>query len=178
MTLYYLLCGCGNKVEVDAGQSGLSVRCSCGAELPVPTMRGLSQLERVEAPAETKSAAAPQAEWGVRQGIIFLGLVILLGALLPGLFLWYSYPQRPQLFRTDFQELNAEAIQQASLPETWELWKELRQGFEKQGEHPHMQMYVIVEKQARERLIAIAIVGAIGLAVTIGGIFIRPARAH
>ncbi|HVX63091.1 MAG TPA: hypothetical protein VHC19_20890 [Pirellulales bacterium] len=178
MTLYYLPCSCGKKIEVDAGQSGLNVHCQCGADLTVPTMRGLKQLEPVEAPSEAVAAETQQANWGARQGVVFLGLVVLLGALLPGLFAWYNYPQRPQLFRTDFKELNAEEIEQASLPETWELWKELHQGFEMQGEHPQMQAYMAAEKQAREKLTVICVAGAIGLAIIIGGLFIKPPPAR
>ncbi len=80
MTLYYLPCSCGKKIEVDAGQAGLSVRCQCGADLTVPTMRGLKQLEPVEAPSEVVAAETQQANWGARQGVVFLGLVVLLGA--------------------------------------------------------------------------------------------------
>ena len=178
MSTHYLLpCACGKKTEIDAGQAGLNVRCDCGAQLAVPTMRGLSQLERVESPSAQGRGETQQSSWGARQGVIFLGAVILLGALFPVAYQLYYYPQRPQLFRTDFKELNAQEIEQATLPQTFELWRELKLGFEQQGEHPQMQMYIMMEKQAREKLIATGAVAAVGLLLIIVGLFIKPAIA-
>jgi len=77
---------------------------------------------------------------------------------------------------SDFSELNAEELDRMSLPETWEQWKELRRGFEQQGEHPRMQAYHAAEKDAREKLTVISVVGVVGLAIFIGGLFIKPAR--
>lgn len=179
MTTYYLLpCSCGKKTQVDAGQAGLSVRCECGADLAVPTMRGLSQLERAEAPVEVRLAESEESPWGARQGVIFLGAVVFLGALLPCLYMIYHYPQRPQFVTADFKELNATEIQKADLPKTWQIWKELRQGFEGQGEHPDMYAYKAVEKQARQTLIVVGVFAVLGAALMIGGLFIKPPAAR
>src|SRR5678815_2344165 len=48
MSHYLLPCACGQQISVSAAQAGESLRCSCGAMVEVPTMRGLRELERVE----------------------------------------------------------------------------------------------------------------------------------
>jgi hypothetical protein len=74
MTEYLLPCSCGQKLAVSARQAGESVRCSCGATLEVPTLRGLDTLERAAAPA------APGRTWGDRQRAVFLLVVAALAA--------------------------------------------------------------------------------------------------
>jgi len=175
MTTHYLLpCNCGKKNEVDSGQAGLNIRCSCGAELAVPTMRGLNQLERAEAPpAGRRQVAARQSTWGAPQGLIFLGLLILLGAMLPAGLTWYTYPQPPRL-RDDFEKLNRNDIDPMTLLQTWELWKNLRKDFAEEPEIPEMYQYRVLAKAARERLIFMGVVGGIGLLLVIAGLLIRP----
>ena len=178
MTAYYLLpCSCGKKVEVDAGQSGLNVRCSCGAELTVPTLRGLNQLERASAPPAGRPAEAPASTWGARQALVFLGGIIMLGAAGPAGFAIYNYPQPPQL-RPDFQELNRHDLEHMTLSKTWELWRQLRTEFSSEEELPIMQIYKMQEKDARLRLILIGAIGGVGLLLAIAGLMMKrtPAR--
>lgn len=177
MTAYYLLpCSCGKKIEVDAGQSGLNVRCECGAELTVPTMRGLSQLERASAPpANRRLDAAAESTWGARQALVFLGLIILLGAALPAALTWFTYPQPPRL-REDFAELNREDIDQATLLQTWELWKGLRKDFSEESEIPEMHLYLALEKSARTRLIFMGVIGGAGLLLAVVGLLTPATR--
>ncbi|HVW37334.1 MAG TPA: hypothetical protein VHB99_08510 [Pirellulales bacterium] len=177
MTAYYLLpCSCGKKIEVDAGQSGLNVRCECGAELTVPTMRGLSQLERASAPPPNRRLdAATESTWGARQALVFLGLIILLGAALPAALTWFTYPQPPRL-REDFAELNREDIDQATLLQTWELWKGLRKDFSEESEIPEMHLYLALEKSARTRLIFMGVIGGAGLLLAVVGLLTPATR--
>jgi len=78
-TKYLLPCSCGDRIAVDAAQAGQRVRCSCGAELEVPTLMGLRKLE--------PSVATPQGPrrnpiaWGPRQALMLLGaIIVILGA--------------------------------------------------------------------------------------------------
>jgi hypothetical protein len=177
MTTHYLLpCNCGKKNEVDSGQAGLNIRCSsCGAELAVPTMRGLNQLERAEAPpADRRQVASSQSTWGARQALVFLGIVVLLGAALPTALTWYAYPQPPRL-RDDFEKLNRSNIDPMTLLQTWDLWTHLRQDFSEEAEIPEMYQYRILAKAARERLIFMGVIGGIGLLLVIAGLLVRPA---
>lgn len=78
MADYLLPCTCGRKVPVSTRHAGQTVRCACGAELEVPTLRGLGELERAE-----PAGAAPRGHWGDRQRVAFafaVGAVLSLGA--------------------------------------------------------------------------------------------------
>jgi hypothetical protein len=83
-TEYLLPCTCGRAVVVQARQAGQTVRCECGQELPVPTMRELGSLE------QRQSQQAPVAvAWTTRQALVSLGLLILLiGIGLTGFVYW------------------------------------------------------------------------------------------
>ena len=173
MTAYYLLpCSCGKKIEVDAGQSGLNVRCSCGAELTVPAMRGLSQLERASEPPAGRPVEAPASTWGARQAQLFLGVLIMLGAAAFAVFAIYDYPPRPQL-APNYRELNRQEIEQMKLSQTWELWRELRKDFSSEEELPIMELYKHVEKNARLQLILIGVIGGVGLLLVVAGLMMR-----
>ena len=175
MTAYYLLpCTCGKKIEVDASQSGLNVRCECGAEVTVPTLRGLKELERASAPPADRRAEPPVSTWGARQALMFLGTLILLGAAAPAALQVFTYPKPPQLV-PNFEELNREDIDQATLMQTFELWKGLRKDFSAEGEIPEMHAYLVMAENARKRLIFLSVVGGIGLAMAIAGLAMKSA---
>jgi hypothetical protein len=79
-TLYLLPCACGRRLEIDAGQAGTQIDCSCGQTLSVPSVRGLRQLEIVAEPAAVDS---PPATWNPVRGAIFsLGLLLAASALI------------------------------------------------------------------------------------------------
>jgi len=78
-TNYYLPCSCGNKQEVGARLAGQSIRCDCGLELHVPTLRGLRELEPADSAGENLTAAPA---WGLGQGIAFVaGMTLSVGAV-------------------------------------------------------------------------------------------------
>ncbi len=123
MKQYLLPCSCGRKVAVDRSQAGLQTECECGARLEVPTMRGLADLETVDAPAAEAEATADKGGWGPPQGLMFLGGLILCIGLAA---VAYVYPGRPHIvfdtvgLHRDIGSLNPEM--------SWQLWQELRQG--------------------------------------------------
>jgi hypothetical protein len=79
-TLYLLPCKCGRRWEVDAGQAGTQIACSCGQSLEIPSIRGLRQLEIVSASAPD---SAPRAVWSPWRGAIFsLGLAATVAAFI------------------------------------------------------------------------------------------------
>jgi len=80
---YLLPCSCGQKLRVTAAQAGGRVTCSCGKSLPVPTLRGLRQLQ--SAPAE---AAGRSAKWTQWHGLAFSGglAIATVGAVLIAFF--------------------------------------------------------------------------------------------
>ncbi len=70
---YRLPCACGQTVLVERSQAGLSVACSCGKSLEVPTIRGLAQLEAVQ-------SAPDQRRWTAQYGLLLIGALIALVA--------------------------------------------------------------------------------------------------
>jgi len=112
---YLLPCSCGRKIPVDRSQAGQGIRCECGARLEVPTMRALRLLERVT--PKPDAARPTRSAWGARQGLLLLGVLVILAAL--GLMA-LLHSSRPRLHDVE------------DLPpiRTWLLWQELRQGLQ------------------------------------------------
>lgn len=164
MASHYLLpCQCGKKTEVDTSQAGLQVRCECGAELAVPTMRGLAALERVDAVAEN-SRAATRGTWGRRQGLMFLGGVLLTGAALGALFFWALFPARPML------EFNYEAQRQLSPIDSFTEWRELQKGIELPEAEQHLSYFERVTNELMNWEKVCGAAGGVGLLLIIVGL--------
>ncbi len=110
-TMSYLLpCpACGNKLTVVAGQAGQLVQCTCGADVEVPTIRGLRELEQISSVAESPS------RWTSRHSVAFLGLLIAAGALAFSLYLHLRAP----VFDPGGYE---NEVQTASPEQSWEHW--------------------------------------------------------
>ncbi|HEY4312759.1 MAG TPA: hypothetical protein VGN12_25135 [Pirellulales bacterium] len=124
-TEYLLPCQCGQKLAVDRSQAGLSIRCEhCGAEVAIPTLRGLEKLERAT-PEESDSGG----EWGTRQGLLFLGTTITTLALAASAFIWLARPIFPQEYHDAIIDAAGSTVDldQMSLSQTFAVWKELQQ---------------------------------------------------
>jgi hypothetical protein len=63
---YLLPCSCGHKTPVSVAQAGGQVACVCGNSLPVPTLRGLRELEIAPAAVVEKKAG-----WSRTHGAVF-----------------------------------------------------------------------------------------------------------
>lgn len=174
-TNYLLPCTCGKKIEVDSGQAGLNVRCACGAELSVPTMRGLAALERVEA-APRASAAAPASTWGPRQGLMFLGSAVLVAAALAAFYFWWRMPPAPSL-DPQYQEFNRAFIDEKSPEELMEFWQECRAGIAQPMWEMQLDAYDQIVEVLMQWEMLIGGVAALGLVLIIIGLSIRPKRA-
>jgi hypothetical protein len=161
---YLLPCNCGQKAEVDSSQAGLTIQCGCGAALEVPTMRGLSQLQVVEAasPSETAGSA-----WGPGQGLIFLGIVIGLGGLLAlGLVL----QTRPQ-WRVHPEQIDIH-VDKLSVEQLWQHWLELHKGLGSDDD-PIRKRFESEWSTYRRRMSMSAIPAALGLLMIIGGLVLK-----
>jgi hypothetical protein len=124
-TVFILPCSCGEKLSVDKSQAGLSLRCHCGADVAVPTLRGFAKLEQSTDVAET---AKP--EWGLRQGMLFLGSVICVLALVATVGLWLTQPRLPPQHLDAFLEAAGSTadLDTMSSPEIMQIWKDAKQG--------------------------------------------------
>ncbi|HVC92281.1 MAG TPA: hypothetical protein VND64_01260 [Pirellulales bacterium] len=171
-SLYLLPCTCGKKIEVDGGQAGLTARCSCGAEVPVPTMRGLAALERAEPP--TAQSDRPSATWGTRQGVIFLGLVIVFAASVGGAYTWSKTPrEKPEVVK-DFRDIDRELIDQLTLEELWGEWHKYQTPLDDRGELAPMANFLYFEAEGWRWLKIWGGVLVFGLVVAALGLCIKP----
>ncbi len=122
MPEYLLPCECGEHTIVSTAQAGETVRCVCGNELQVPTMRGLQELE----PLERATAGDAKAEsWDDRHRVAFL---LVLGALTcvgVAIYLWASLPA--QIVQPTNEEFNV-AVDAAAPGELMLIHKEAATG--------------------------------------------------
>ena len=157
MTTRYLLpCKCGENLQVDASEAGLTLTCVCGAQLEAPTLRGLTKLQKVvvlDPPAKEV--------WGGRQrGIVIGTLVALLGFSL-GLY-WTMKPSVTPREALDIRELSHDA----SPAETLVLWQQIQiQGLFRASETVAEKKYRRPRRLAWWWMIAGYLTGVAGLAV-------------
>src|SRR5450432_3398339 len=79
MSQHLLTCVCGRQLPVELGQAGEQLRCECGTNISVPTLR---QLRQLPVAAEVAPAQVAKRAWGARQGaiaasLIFVGLLLM-----------------------------------------------------------------------------------------------------
>ena len=175
MSKYLLACPQGHQITIDTSQAGCPVRCSCGAEVIAPTLRGLSQLPRAtEADvALTSASAAAPSNWGLRQGLIFSGVILVIMALVPLSFLLAYRPQRPTV-PDEMRQGNIADVNRMNILETMKLWDELRKPLD--AEEPVvMTIYHTVAAQHRQYVIMAGIGVAVG-AVIMGVGLVQPKR--
>jgi hypothetical protein len=124
-TAYLLPCQCGEKLQVDSSQAGLSVHCRCGADVSIPTLRGLDKLER-----SAGQVATPARVWGPRQAVIFLGGFLTALALPAVAGLRVTAPAFPQaqIDALIEQAGTTEGLDQLPPEQLYSLWKQLKQG--------------------------------------------------
>ena len=152
MTTYLLPCNCGKKLPVEAPQAGQTVRCSCGESLEVPTIRGLAKLQRVAQPASAGSGP----RWGPRKGVLFLGAVIAVLALITAGVLHLRRHQVAKGFTipdTTFTDERAEEIRQTvdemSPARAWFWWKRLRGGIHRRQTRAELERErLLLQRQA------------------------------
>jgi hypothetical protein len=164
---YLLPCSCGQKVSVERRQAGSSVICSCGKELEIPTIRNFAHLEKVE--SETESLPPL---WGLRQGLVFLGLVIALPALA---YAGYVYSQLNTL-ETDFLQIVGQSTMDFTPAQSVMLWNMYKDGMPKA---PTPYSARIVEAiQSLKRTIGIAgVIAIVGLLIAASGFLVKSAPA-
>ncbi len=124
MSNYLLPCACGEKIPVTASQAGQSVRCSCGVQLEVPTLRGLRDLVRGDL-AQGDSSVRPAHSWNNRHRATFVFVVLAVVAFATGGYLALSLP--PAATPATDQEIS-EAFENGSTGEVFASYQELKKG--------------------------------------------------
>jgi hypothetical protein len=163
---YRLACKCGQSVLVDRSQAGLAIRCACGAELEVPTIRGLRQLEQV-AHREASS------RWGNRQALLVIGLALAAIGFGGGAYRQFFPPQLPYT-QADFErdiEAGKAAIRQAPPEQTFQYWEELRRGIDRREPAFLVQHRVRTAENRRWMWVMYAL-GVAGLTVAGASLFV------
>ena len=182
-TKYLLPCTCGRQVKVDASQAGLTVACRCGAQLEVPTLRGLKQLEQVDdAPRHVSRGGEG---WGPRQAMILGGLLLVGLSLAGGGYLYATLPAEP--IEPEFainRELLQKQVESMNLSQTFALWTHMVKNGLDPKPHAAIRNYKAQKKQyeaimrsRRHWAIADATVGAVGLLIAISGMLRRSPKA-
>lgn len=119
MPEYLLPCSCGEQTVVSTAQAGETIRCACGAELQVPTMRGLRELEPLERSSATSGRAVT---WDDQHRVAFLLALGALTCLGVAIYLWASLPV--PLVQPTSDDFNV-AIDSASTDELFMIHREL-----------------------------------------------------
>ena len=120
---YFLPCECGERVIVERGQAGQVVNCACGAELNVPTMRGLRQLDPI---SDTPVVAT--SGWSVGRGLTFASaFVVMLVALAYSAYCFYGVSQirvgRPDV---PFVQQQSDAqVENMTVQQVWGEWRSI-----------------------------------------------------
>ena len=167
MSTYLLTCQCGQKLPVDASQAGLRIRCACGAEPQVPTLRGLAALERA-----TASLTGPRpSAWGPRQAVAFLGLSLLTLAVAAAATLWFTSPKFPEFHydQRDRQDIE-QSVNGLSIQESLELFASMRQDMPPGGELPSIAEYQAKATVHRRCMVATIVVAGIGGLLLLGAL--------
>ena len=119
---YLITCRCDAVHRVTTRQAGQTIACPCGAQLDVPTLRGLRQL-----PRETTDHN-DTVSWSFARGILFaVGLIFAVGGGAgAGLFHWRFSQLDQHLLPRDREHENVRQIYQAATAaESWQAWREL-----------------------------------------------------
>lgn len=164
-TQYLLPCTCGKQVKVVVAQAGLSVRCECGKELSVPSVRGMTKLERVvveEAPRSGKRSA-----WGPRQSLFSLGTFIILSAVIAAAVIYWLRPENPS------RRIAERLIYSLAPVEQLDYWQTMRDR-QRLTPVPHNEMDEYVKAVAHNRRwLGVAVgAGLVGVFIAAGGLFV------
>jgi hypothetical protein len=159
-TFFLLPCSCGNKVPIERAQAGEKIRCPCGAELDVPTMQAIGRLDPAPDDAPAEQAAS---RWGLWQGLVLLGAVIMLPAL--G---WVAY-----LLMTWPKLVDIDALSPA---QTLLAWNILRGDVARPG-LPGDKQVLDARQMVRRWMTVAVVIGCTGMATVAGSLLlVRPRR--
>jgi hypothetical protein len=118
---YLLPCRCGQEHVVEPRHAGGEISCSCGTVLAIPRLIEMENLE----PAPEESSPPTVVQWGGKQRMAFLGIVIVLAMIGAGVWLYHRSPVPP------IDMIDPEAIQQKAQGltplQTWSYWEGMKQ---------------------------------------------------
>ena len=140
MAAHWLPCPqCQNRLRVEASQAGQSLRCSCGADVEAPTLRGLAELEPIVEAEHRRSG------WGAKQGLALVAAVAAVFALAGAGYIEWSVFGKVVQPEPDVKRAAVQQIESMSPGEAWYFWQTLKAGLH----DPKMPEILAQEKRAR-----------------------------
>jgi hypothetical protein len=127
MSSYQLPCSCGQHTPVSTVQAGQSVRCACGAQLQVPSLRDLRALENLETSGGAPTHSQRLRTWDNRHRLAF---VLCLGALCGLAISAYWALRLPELVTRATPRQVEEWFQRSPPSEIFTLYEELQKGLQ------------------------------------------------
>lgn len=144
------------------------VRCACGKDLEVPTMRKLGELAR-----STEEEDDLKPLWTIRQGIAFLGLVAIIGGLVFSGYLYVNLPTVEPKEALRLEDIRKQ-IDEMPVANTIIMWQILNDGLQ-EGETVES----VAVNKARAHLMTQVYVGlgiaAAGAIVALVALLAKPA---
>ena len=122
MPKYLLPCACGNQIPVEPKDAGLTVQCSCGAQVKVPNTRSIFALPRYTTDS-FESAGPATSGWGLRNQVFSAGLTCLLfGGMAMSYFLYTREPHPSEA-------MAASKVRNMNYAQIFSMWEKLHEGF-------------------------------------------------
>jgi hypothetical protein len=124
MAQYLLPCECGRKLTITKADAGERLPCECGRTVDVPTLREIQSLETV-------AAAAPgpvRRAWGKRQGLLFLGASLVVGAIVAGASLFILKPPTEAEIFKEVKDATHVDVDKLTPAGAWLQWNVVREG--------------------------------------------------
>jgi hypothetical protein len=140
-------------------------------------MRGLRELE-IAPPEESSEPRPAESAWGLRQGLMLVGALLIAFSLLPAGFLYSILPEKPVFDLRANIEANEQNIDDMSLVETWMVWREdmLGRGLRK---YPNaaVEAYEVHRAAVLPWIFLALAIAALGLILAVAGAFAKPPAA-
>jgi hypothetical protein len=178
---YLLPCtGCQQSIPVEIAQAGETVRCDCGADVPVPTLRELRRLPTVDSVVpDGQKIIAGSTSWSTSRRCLF-ALGFLVAAISVGTAVFYQFAAasiKSGDAHSDQLEMGAQLIDALTAEGAYEVWKMLRiQGIGEQTKPDYM-----IQEEKREgyqaRFRMALYVFALGLLVMVVAMFVIKPRS-
>jgi hypothetical protein len=136
--------------------------CTCGALVQAPTLLHMTFLEPVAAEAQP-IVQSSGAAWGLRTRMRLLGVVLVLAALIGGVWLFVERPT------SRFDMVDPEQLRETakSLPplRTWQIWEQMKQGLDRRID----QQYAAAVQRFRLWQLTVAVAAVLGIGLVVAG---------
>ena len=177
---YLVTCpACQKQLPVEAGRAGGVASCVCAAAVDIPPMRVLRTLPQELMPATGSQPGVDRANanWGLRQGLMLLGVLLILAGGGLALNKTIKFPKPPYLTHQELENMADVEFDKMNLTDSWVFWKTF---IEPQGltnePSPQEHDYLRRAAEARQWLSIYYTIAGVGVALVVAGFFIPSQR--